>query len=113
MRSENISGWSRLGTPRNRSKKSMNKKRTKTVTHMAIEEIADQAAQGHDVSEYFTGEHSAKQYVSIDFPLDLLRAIDAECKLVGVTRQAWIKMACDERLRQIQSVRVGSLSVPA
>ena len=88
----------------------MNKKRAKTVNQPDIEEIAEQASQGHDVSEYFTGQHSAKQYVSIDFPLELLRAIDAECKLVGVTRQAWIKMACDERLRQIQSGRVGSLS---
>ena len=91
----------------------MNKKRAKTVKLQDIEEIAEQAAQGHDVSEYFTGQHSAKQYVSIDFPLELIRAIDAECKLVGVTRQAWIKLACDERLRQIQSVRAGSLSVPA
>ena len=91
----------------------MNKKRTKTVTHLDIEEIAEQATQGHDVSEYFTGQHSAKQYVSIDFPLDLMRAIDTECKLVGVTRQAWIKLACDERLRQIQAGRAGALSVTA
>jgi hypothetical protein len=26
--------------------------------------------------------------------------------LVGVTRQAWIKMACDERLRQVRLGRV-------
>lgn len=88
----------------------MSKKRTETVTHLDIEEIAEQAAQGHDISEYFTGQHSAKQYVSIDFPLELMRAIDAECKLVGITRQAWIKMACDERLRQIQSERADALS---
>lgn len=86
----------------------MNKKRVKTVAPLDIEEIAERAAQGHDVSEYFTGEHSAKQFVSIDFPLELLRAIDAECKQIGVTRQAWIKLACDERLRQIQSGRVNS-----
>jgi hypothetical protein len=91
----------------------INKKRAKTVNHLDIEEIAEQAAQGRDVSEYFTGQHSAKQSVSIDFPLELLRALDVECKLVGVTRQAWIKLACDERLRQIQSARAGSRSVPA
>lgn len=89
----------------------MSKKRSKTVNPPSLEEIADRAEQGHDVSEYFTGQHSAKQFVSIDFPLELLRAIDAECKLVGVTRQAWIKLACDERLRQIQLGRVGSHSV--
>jgi hypothetical protein len=84
----------------------MNKKRDETATRPDIEEIAEQASQGHDVSEYFTGQHSAKQHVNIDFPLDLMRAIDAECKLVGVTRQAWIKMACDERLRQVRLGRV-------
>lgn len=87
----------------------MSKKRTKTIAPLDIEEIAEQAAQGRDISEHFTGQHAAKQYVSIDFPLELMRAIDAECKLVGVTRQAWIKMACDERLRQIQSERIDAL----
>jgi hypothetical protein len=86
----------------------MNKKRTKTIEQFDIEEIAERAAQGHDVSQHFTGQHVTKQFVSIEFPLALLRAIDAECKQVGVTRQAWIKLACDERLRQIQSTRVSS-----
>ncbi|MEK7833472.1 MAG: hypothetical protein AAB401_20440, partial [Acidobacteriota bacterium] len=67
----------------------------------------------HDVSEYFTGQYSAKQFVSIDFPLELLRAIDAECRQIGVTRQAWIKLACDERLRQIQLGRVAFQSAGA
>jgi len=84
----------------------MRKKRNKTVNSPDIEEIAGQAEQGHDVSEHFTGRHVAKQFVSVDFPLELLRAIDRECRQVGVTRQAWIKLACDERLRQIQLGRV-------
>ena len=75
-----------------------------------IEEIARRAQAGEDVSEYFTNKFVAKQRVNVDFPLDLLREIDAECKLVGVTRQAWIKMACDERLRQIRSGRVQKAS---
>ncbi len=68
-----------------------------------IEEIARRAQAGEDVSEHFTGEFEARQRVDIGFPLALLRAIDAECKAVGVTRQAWIKLACDERLRQIKA----------
>lgn len=48
----------------------------------------------------FTNRHVAKQRVNIDFPLALLRQIDDECRRVVVTRQAWIKMVCDERLRQ-------------
>lgn len=89
----------------------MNKKRGKQGKTPDIEAIAGQAEQGMDVSEHFTGQHLAKQRVNIDFPLKLLRAIDAECRHVGVTRQAWIKMACDERLRQIQLSRADSLKV--
>jgi hypothetical protein len=32
------------------------------------------------------------QRVNVDFPLDLLRAIDQEAKRIGVTRQAFIKL---------------------
>jgi hypothetical protein len=67
-----------------------------------IEQIADMAQAGKDVSAYFTGRHVAKQQVTIDFPLELLRMIDAECQLLGITREAWIKMACNDKLRQIQ-----------
>ncbi|MBF0290192.1 MAG: CopG family transcriptional regulator [SAR324 cluster bacterium] len=67
-----------------------------------IETIAEAAEQGKDVSEHFTNQYSVKQRINIDFPLDLLQVIDVECKRVGVSRQAWIKMACDERLRQIK-----------
>jgi hypothetical protein len=68
-----------------------------------IEEIAERAERGEDVSAHFTGQYRAKQRVNVDFPLNLLRQIDAECQRLGVTRQAWIKMACDERIRQIES----------
>jgi len=70
-----------------------------------IEQIAEKAQRGEDISQHFTGQYVAKQQVSVDFPLRLLKMIDAECRLVGVTRQSWIKMACDERLRQIQASR--------
>ena len=69
----------------------------------ALEAIAERAERGEDISAHFTNRHVAKQRVNIDFPLALLRQIDAECARIGVTRQAWIKMACDERLRQVRS----------
>jgi hypothetical protein len=34
----------------------------------------------------------AVQRVNVDFPVDLLRAIDREAKRIGVTRQAFIKL---------------------
>jgi predicted DNA binding CopG/RHH family protein len=80
----------------------MSEKQGKNNISQDIEEIAEQAEQGEDVSEHFSGQYSVKQRINIDFPLSLLKAIDAECQRIGVTRQAWIKMACDERLRQIQ-----------
>ena len=42
-----------------------------------IEEIAQQAQAGADVSAHFTGRFQAKQQVSIALPLELLRSIDA------------------------------------
>ena len=81
----------------------MNKRSDKSEAFDEIEAIADRAEQGEDVSAHFTNRHVAKQRVNIDFPLDLLRQIDAECARIGVPRQAWIKMACDERLRQVES----------
>ena len=68
-----------------------------------IEEIAERAERGEDVSQYFTGKHTVRQRVNVDFSVNLLRQIDAECERLGVTRQAWIKIACDERLRQVGS----------
>ena len=78
----------------------MNKQSDKSEVLDEIEAIAERAERGEDVSVYFTNRPVAKQRVNIDFPLALLRQIDAECARIGVTRQAWIKMACDERLRQ-------------
>ncbi len=78
----------------------MIEKSTKKPKAEEIEDIAERAERGEDISAHFTNRHEAKQRVNIDFPLALLREIDAECQRVGVTRQAWIKMVCDERLRQ-------------
>ncbi len=81
-------------------KKSVERSSKKSI---GIEEIAKRAQKGEDVSAYFTGKHIAKQRVNVDFPLNLLQQIDAECQRLGITRQAWIKTACDERLRQVAS----------
>ncbi len=75
----------------------MKKKRARVED---IEEIAEKAHRGEDVSDHFTGDFVAKQRVNIDFPLELLKMIDAECRRIGITRQGWVKMACDEKLRQ-------------
>jgi hypothetical protein len=68
-----------------------------------IEKIAEMAHRGEDVSDHFTGRYQAKQRLNIDVPLHLLRIIDEECKRAGLTREAWIKMACDEKLRGVRT----------
>ncbi len=81
----------------------MNTKHSNSKPIDEIEAIAERAERGEDVSPFFTNRHVAKQRVNVDFPLDLLHQIDEECRRVGVTRQAWIKMVCDERLRRSQN----------
>lgn len=70
-----------------------------------IEEIAQQAHLGKDVSEHFTGQFQVKQQVNIDFPLELLRSIEAECRLQKMNCQDWIKMVCAEKIHEIQASR--------
>jgi hypothetical protein len=40
------------------------------------------------------------QRVNVDFPVDLLAAIDAEASRIGVARQAWIKLRLADVLKQ-------------
>src|ERR1700687_3777824 len=40
------------------------------------------------------------QRVNVDFPVDLLRAIDREARRIGVTRQAFIKIRLSDTLTQ-------------
>ncbi|MGK7889052.1 MAG: hypothetical protein AB4042_06930 [Leptolyngbyaceae cyanobacterium] len=68
-----------------------------------IEEIAQDADAGIDISEHFTGRFQAKQHIDIALPLELLKHIDAECQRQKISRQAWIKMVCSEKIQQVQT----------
>lgn len=72
----------------------------------ALEALAEQAERGESVESAFMGKPIAKQRVNVDFPHLMLLKIDAECRRLGVTRQGWIKMVCDDRLRK-NAVRKG------
>ncbi|MGK7897006.1 MAG: hypothetical protein AB4372_26185 [Xenococcus sp. (in: cyanobacteria)] len=69
-----------------------------------IEEIAQQAHLGADVSEHFTGNFQAKQQINITFPLELLRSIDQECQRQKINRQDWIKLVCAEKIREVHAI---------
>ena len=83
----------------------MNAKSSKHARVEDIEALAERAERGEDISAHFTQNYSAKQRVNIDFPLALLREIDAECQRIGVTRQAWIKMVCADHLHTAMAAR--------
>ena len=86
----------------------MNAKPGKPAQMEEIEAIAERAERGEDISAHFTKTFVAKQRVNIDFPLALLREIDAECGRIGVTRQAWIKVVCAEHLPPAQTHHKGA-----
>jgi len=43
--------------------------------------------------------------VNVDFPLDMLRRIDAEALRLGIPRQSWIKMRLDDYFKAIEGDR--------
>ena len=52
---------------------------------------------GQDLTAYVNLAHASRpgrevQRVNVDFPIDLLKAIDQEARRIGVTRQAFIKL---------------------
>jgi hypothetical protein len=102
MKSVITFGLSPLGNQLNRSAKAMRKQSTEIKD---IEEIAQQAHLGKDVSEDFTGNFQVKQQINLDFPPG---SIDVECQLQNMNRQDWIKMVCVEKLRAIQSSRIAN-----
>jgi hypothetical protein len=58
---------------------------------------------GQDLSTYLDLEAATRpgrqvQRVNVDFPVDLLSAIDREAKRIGVSRQAFIKLRLADML---------------
>ena len=79
---------------------------SKSTEIQDIEEIAQQAHLGADISEHFTGRFQVKQQINITLPLELLRSIDAECQLQKIDRQDWLKMVCAEKIHDLQVSRI-------
>jgi hypothetical protein len=62
---------------------------------------------GDDLSAHLNFEQASRpgrdvQRVNVDFPVDLLRAIDREARRIGVTRQAFIKLRLADTLTRAQ-----------
>ena len=78
----------------------------KSVTAEEFDRLADLAADdpGGDLSPYLDTSKARRpgrevQRVNVDFPVDLLKAIDREATRIGVTRQAFIKLRLADTLR--------------
>ena len=74
----------------------------KTLT---AEEFDAKFDSGEDMTPYMDGSKARRpgreiQRVNVDFPADLLRAIDQEAKRIGVTRQAFIKLRIADSLAE-------------
>jgi len=73
-----------------------------------IDEISEMAADGKDVSKYFTQkfrirqplEKAKIQRVNVDFNLDMLEELDALAKELNVSRQAVIKIYLRQAIDQ-------------
>jgi hypothetical protein len=66
-----------------------------------VDELFDSGS--HEIDKHLDWENARRpgrevQRVNVDFPVDLLRAIDREAKRIGVTRQAFIKLRIADTL---------------
>ncbi len=85
---------SRSGGHAQKQKKKRGTSRTKVQTAAQLDALHD---AGQDLSDHLDVKGAKRpgrvtQRVNVDFPEDLLRAIDREAKRIGVTRQAFIKL---------------------
>jgi hypothetical protein len=73
---------------------------TKALRAVRLDEMHD---AGEDLSGHLDLERATRpgrevQRVNVDFPVDLLRAIDREARRIGVTRQVFIKLRLADTL---------------
>ena len=73
---------------------------TKGLSAARLDELHD---AGKDLTEHLDSSKATRpghevQRVNVDFPIDLLRAIDREAKRIGVSRQAFIKLRLADTL---------------
>ena len=70
---------------------------------LTAEEFDARFDAGEDMTPHMDWEHARRpgreiQRVNVDFPVDLLKAIDQEARRIGVTRQAFIKLRLADTL---------------
>lgn len=75
-------------------------KKPKIITAEELDEMFD---RGDDISEYLDYSTAKMHYpvkrITIDFPLDILNALDIEAEKIGVPRTSLIKLWVAEQLK--------------
>src|SRR3954470_14441554 len=86
-------------------KRSTKKAQATSVTAREFDRLADLPVDdpAGDMTPYVDWSKARRpgrevQRVNVDFPVDLLRAIDRESRRIGVTRQAFIKLRLSDTL---------------
>ena len=80
---------------------SASRRRTSAIPAEKVDELFDSGSDEIDKHlDWKSGRRPGRvvQRVNVDFPVDLLRAIDREAKRIGVTRQAFIKLRLADTL---------------
>lgn len=87
------------------SKRSTRTDHAKRITAEEFDRLADLPLDdpAGDMTPYVDWSKARRpgrdvQRVNVDFPIDLLRAIDREARRIGVTRQAFIKLRISDTL---------------
>ena len=94
------SASSRSATRARTRRHDTSKDEAKWITAEEFDRLAD---SGADMTPYIDWSKARRpgrevQRVNVDFPVDLLRAIDQEARRIGVTRQAFIKLRLADTL---------------
>jgi hypothetical protein len=88
-------------------------KKTVKKKALTLDEISEMAADGKDVSEFFTNKFRVRpplskdkiKRVNVDFNLEMLKELDALAKELNVSRQAVIKVFLRQALDQHRLAR--------
>jgi hypothetical protein len=71
---------------------------------VSSEEFDRKFDNGEDVSEYFDMDSAIKK-VNVDFPLWMVKELDAEAKRLHIPRQAVIKSWINEKIEYLHRMR--------
>ena len=74
---------------------------SKVKKKISAEDFDKKFEAGEDISDFLDWDTAIKK-INVDFPLWMVKVLDAEATRLQIPRQAVIKMWIDERLQQVR-----------